>query len=145
METALTLVRQDVSYHVQYCKALVEGFNNLKSGQFPDITHKAATLDRALNNVDRRIGMSLRSHRSPISEHIVSKIDLLPKRIAADVLKFYSNIFYCQSLRDECKGALAEREKESDEKPALICDIYLDILQSSVNLGELLIKEIETI
>jgi hypothetical protein len=145
METALTLVRQDVAYQVQYCKTLVKGFNNLKSGQFPDIAHKAPTLDRALNNADLRIGMSLRSHRSPISEHIVSRIDLLPKHIATDFLKYYSNIFYCQSLQNECKGVLAQREKESVEKPAPICDIYLDILQSCVKLGEELIIKIEAI
>ena len=145
METALTLLRQDVTYQVQYCKTLVKGFNNLKSGQFPDIAHKAPTLDRALNNADLRIGMSLRSHRSPISEHIVSKIDLLPKCIATDVLKYYSNIFYCQSLQNECKGVLAQREEKSSEKPAPICDIYLDILQSCVKLGEELIIKIEAI
>ena len=145
MATALTLLHQDVAYQVQYCKTLVKGLKNLKSGQFPDITHIAPTLDRALNNPDLRIDMSLRSHRSPISEHIISKIDLLPKSIATDVLKYYSDIFYCQSLQDECKEALSQRKEKRPEKPAPICDIYLDIMQSSIKSGEDLIIKIEAL
>ena len=142
MESALTLLREDVAYQVDYSKMLVIGFKNLKSGEFPNIAKKAPTLDRALNNTDTHIGMSLQSHRSPISEHILSKIDLLPKRIATDVLKYYSNIFYCQSLQNECKEVLAKRETKKSEKLAPICDIYLDVLKSCVNLGESLLNKI---
>lgn len=145
MEKALTLLHEDVAYQVKYCKALVKGLKNLKSGQFPDISQIAPTLDRALNNPHLGIDMHLRTHRSPISEHIISNINLLPKSIATDTLKYYSNIFYCQSLQNQCKEALSQRKEKRQENPAPTCDIYLDIIQSCVKIGENLIIKIEAL
>ena len=142
-KAAINLLYQDVEYQVNHSNLLIRSMENLKTGQIPDISPPALTLDRALNRPDLSIRISLPSHKSPIADRILQKLDLIPNQLSKDVLQFYSNLFYCDSLRSECQDEQAKRQTERTDKPGPICDIYLKVLGSCKDLGEGLLTKIK--
>lgn len=139
----LVIYEADIEYHVDLIKTLVTGFKNFKEGMFPDIAKGSSTLDRSMEGSHSEIGLTVPTHHSSIFDSTLSRIHLLPKDLLPDIIRFYANLEDCDAKRSACQAELENRKGQQIINPDPLCDIYLEVMESTLKRGRLLLHKLQ--